>query len=71
MKRSRYLKKQNGENPYEATKLNVGGKPKYVKGGTRADGSKYDGFYTQTRKLTDEEKESFKNTGQLYHPHYK
>lgn len=71
MKRSRYIKKQNGENPYEATKLYVGGKPKYVKGGTRADGSKYDGFYTQTRALTKEEKESFKNTGQLYHPQYK
>ena len=71
MKRSRYIKKQNGENPYEATKLYVGGKPKYVEGGTRADGSKYDGFYTQTRALTKEEKDSYKNTGQLYHPEYK
>ena len=71
MKRSRYIKKQNGENPYEATKLYVGGKPKYVEGGTRADGTKYDGFYTQTRALTKEEKESYKNTGQINHPQYR
>ena len=70
MKRSRYLKKQNGENPYEAEYLYVGGKPKYVQGGTRADGSKYNGFYSNNRRLTKYEKESYKNTGTLNHKDY-
>ena len=59
MKRSRYVKKQNGENPYEAKYLYVGGKPKTI---TSGDGSK---FKTQTRYLTDEEKESYKNTMEI------
>ena len=65
MKRSRYVKKQNGENPYEAKYLYVGGKPKTI---TSDDGSK---FKTRTRYLTDEEKESYENTGELYHKNYR
>lgn len=70
MKRSRYVKKQNGENPYEAKYAYQTGKPKYVKGGTRADGTKYDGFYNNKRLLKDYEKESFKNTGTLNDKEY-
>lgn len=70
MKRSRYIKKQNGENPYEAKYAYQTGKPKYVQGGTRADGSKYDGFYSRKRLLKDYEKESFKNTGTLNDKEY-
>ena len=65
MKRSRYVKKQNGENPYEAKYLYVGGKPKTI---TSDDGSK---FQTRTRYLTDEEKKSYENTGELYHKNYR
>lgn len=70
MKRSRYVKKQKGENPYEAKYLYVGGKPKYVEGGTKKDGTKYDGFYSRTRLLTKNEKESYKNTGTLNNKEY-
>lgn len=70
MKRSRYVKKQNGENPYEAKYAYQTGKPKYVKGGTRADGTKYDGFYSNKRLLKDYEKESYKNTGTLNNKEY-
>lgn len=70
MKRSRYIKKQNGENPYEAKYAYQTGKPKYVKGGTRADGTKYDGFYSNKRLLKDYEKESYKNTGTLNNKEY-
>lgn len=70
MKRSRYVKKQNGENPYEAKYAYQTGKPKYVKGGTRSDGTKYDGFYSNKRLLKDYEKESFKNTGTLNNKEY-
>ena len=70
-KRSRYLQKQNGENPYEAKYLYVGGKPKYVEGGTKKDGTKYDGFYSRTRALTKNEKESYKNTGTLNDKNYR
>ena len=70
MKRSRYVKKQNGENPYEAKYAYQTGKPKYVKGGTKADGTKYDGFYSNKRLLKDYEKESFKNTGTLNNKEY-
>ena len=71
MKRSRYLAKQNGENPYEVEFLYQPGTPKkYVEGGTRADGSKYDGFYSQSRRLKSHEKESYKNTGTLNHKDY-
>lgn len=70
MKRSRYVKKQNGENPYEAKYAYQAGKPKYVQGGTRADGTKYDGFYSNKRLLKDYEKESFKNTGTLNNKEY-
>lgn len=65
MKRSNYIKKQNGENPYEAKYLYVGGKPNTI---TSDDGSK---FQTRTRYLTDEEKESYENTGELYHKNYR
>ena len=71
MKRSRYVKKQKGENPYEAKYLYVGGKPKYVEGGTKKDGTKYDGFYSRTRLLTKNEKESYKNTGTLNDKNYR
>ena len=72
MKRSRYVKKQNGENPYEATYLYDPSSPKrYVPGGTREDGSTYDGYYTKNRRLTKHEKESYEKTGQLYHKDYK
>lgn len=64
MKRSRYIKKMNGENPYEATKLYTG-KATKVKD---KDGKE---FTTRTRYLTDEEKESYKNTGELYHKNYR
>ena len=70
MKRSRYVKKQNGENPYEAKYAYQPGKPKYVEGGTRKDGSTYDGFYSNKRLLKDYEKESYKNTGTLNHKDY-
>lgn len=70
MKRSRYVKKQKGENPYEAKYAYQTGKPKYVKGGTKADGTKYDGFYSNKRLLKDYEKESFKNTGALNNKEY-
>lgn len=70
MKRSRYVKKQNGENPYEAKYAYQTGKPKYVQGGTRADGTKYDGFYSNKRLLKDYEKESYKNTGTLNNKEY-
>lgn len=70
MKRSRYVKKQKGENPYEAKYAYQTGKPKYVKGGTRADGTKYDGFYSNKRLLKDYEKESYKNTGTLNNKEY-
>lgn len=70
MKRSRYVKKQKGENPYEAKYAYQTGKPKYVKGGTKADGTKYDGFYSNKRLLKDYEKESFKNTGTLNNKEY-
>lgn len=70
MKRSRYVKKQNGENPYEAKYAYQTGKPKYVKGGTKADGTKYDGFYSNKRLLKDYEKESYKNTGTLNNKEY-
>jgi hypothetical protein len=70
MKRSRYVKKQNGENPYDVKYLHVGGTPKYVQGGKRDDGSTYDSFYTQKRKLTRHERESFNNTGTLNHKEY-
>ena len=70
MKRSRYVKKQNGENPYEAKYAYQTGKPKYVKGGTKADGTKYDGFYSNKRRLKDYEKESYKNTGTLNNKEY-
>lgn len=70
MKRSRYVKKQNGENPYEAKYAYQTGKPKYVKNGTKADGTKYDGFYSNKRLLKDYEKESFKNTGTLNNKEY-
>lgn len=70
MKRSRYVKKQNGENPYETKYAYQTGKPKYVKGGTRADGTKYDGFYSNKRLLKDYEKESYKNTGTLNNKEY-
>ena len=70
MKRNRYVKKQNGENPYEAKYAYQTGKPKYVKGGTRADGTKYDGFYSNKRLLKDYEKESYKNTGTLNNKEY-
>ncbi|MBQ3421225.1 MAG: hypothetical protein IJH34_06070, partial [Romboutsia sp.] len=71
MKRSRYLAKQNGENPYEAEFLYQPGTPKkYVEGGTKADGSKYEGFYSQSRRLKSHEKESYKNTGTLNHKDY-
>lgn len=70
MKRSRYVKKQKGENPYEAKYAYQAGKPKYVKGGTKADGTKYDGFYSNKRLLKDYEKESFKNTGTLNNKEY-
>ena len=65
MKRSNYVKKQNGENPYEAKYLYVGGKPNTI---TSKDGSK---FKTRTRYLTDEEKKSYENTGELYHKNYR
>lgn len=70
MKRSRYVKKQNGENPYEAKYAYQAGKPKYVKGDTKADGTKYDGFYSNKRLLKDYEKESYKNTGTLNNKEY-
>lgn len=70
MKRSRYVKKQKGENAYEAKYAYQTGKPKYVKGGTRADGTKYDGFYSNKRLLKDYEKESYKNTGTLNNKEY-
>lgn len=70
MKRSRYVKKQSGENPYEAKYAYQTGKPKYVKGGTKADGTKYDGFYSNKRLLKDYEKESYKNTGTLNNKEY-
>lgn len=70
MKRSRYVNKQKGENPYEAKYAYQTGKPKYVKGGTRADGTKYDGFYSNKRLLKDYEKESYKNTGTLNNKEY-
>ena len=70
MKRSRYVKKQNGENPYEAKYAYQTGKPKYVKGGTKADGTKYDGFYSNKRLLKGYEKESYKNTGTLNNKEY-
>ncbi len=70
MKRSRYIKKQNGENPYEAKYAYQTGKPKYVNGGTKADGTKYDGFYSNKRLLKDYEKESYKNTGTLNNKEY-
>lgn len=70
MKRSRFVKKQNGENPYEAKYAYQTGKPKYVKGGTKADGTKYDGFYSNKRLLKDYEKESYKNTGTLNNKEY-
>ena len=70
MKRSRYVKKQNGENPYEAKYAYQTGKPKYVKGGTKADGTKYDGFYSNKILLKDYEKESYKNTGTLNNKEY-
>lgn len=70
MKRSRYVKKQNGENPYEAKYAYQTGKPKYVKGGTKADGTKYDGFYSNKRLLKDYEKESYKNTDTLNNKEY-
>lgn len=70
MKRSRYVKKQNGENPYETKYAYQTGKPKYVKGGTKADGTKYDGFYSNKRLLKDYEKESYKNTGTLNNKEY-
>lgn len=70
MKRSRYVKKQNGENPYEAKYAYQTGKPKYVKGGTKADRTKYDGFYSNKRLLKGYEKESYKNTGTLNNKEY-
>lgn len=62
--KANYKKIQNGENPYEAKYLYTG-KPTLVKGGTRADGTKYNSFISKKRMLTDEEKEIFKKTGDL------
>lgn len=62
--KSNYAKLQRGENPYEA-KYFYDGVPRTVKGGTRADGSKYKSFTSRKRYLTDEEKEVFAKTGDL------
>ena len=62
--KSNYAKLQNGENPYEA-KYVYTGKPTVVKGGTRADGSKYDSFVSKKRMLTDDEKKMWEAQGSL------
>lgn len=69
MKRSRYLKKQQGENPYDV-KYKYTGKKKTVKGGINSKGEKYDSYTTRKEKLTKYEKESFKNTGTLNDKEY-
>lgn len=69
MKRSRYLKKQAGENPYDV-KYKYTGKKKTVKGGVNSKGEKYDSYTTRKEKLTKYEKESFKNTGTLNDKEY-
>ena len=60
----RYAKLQKGENPYEAKYLWTG-KKSYVPGGKREDGSKYKGFMSKTRQLTDDEKKAYKATGDI------
>lgn len=69
MKRSRYLKKQAGENPYDV-KYKYTGKKKTVKGGVNSKGEKYDSYTTRKEKLTKYEKKSFKNTGTLNDKEY-
>lgn len=69
MKRSRYLKKQAGENPYDV-KYKYTGKKKTVKGGVNSKGEKYDSYTTRKERLTKYEKESFKNTGTLNDKEY-
>lgn len=69
MKRSRYLKKQQGENPYDV-QYKYTGKKKTVKGGVNSKGEKYDSYTTRKEKLTKYEKESFKNTGTLNDKEY-
>jgi len=70
MKRSRYLAKQEGKNPYEVTKKYTGIARK-VNAGVNSEGEPYDSYVTKTKNLTKEEKESFKKTGTLYHPDYR
>lgn len=62
--KSNYAKLQRGENPYEA-KYFYDGVPRTVKGGTRADGSKYKSFTSRKRYLTNDEKEAYKQTGDI------
>lgn len=69
MKRSRYLKKQAGENPYDV-KYKYTGKKKTVKGGVNSKGEKYNSYTTRKERLTKYEKESFKNTGTLNDKEY-
>lgn len=59
-----------GENPYEL-KYVYDGKERTVPGGTRADGSTYGSFKSRKRKLTDEEKEVYKKTGDINIDKYK
>ncbi len=69
MKRSRYLKKQQGENPYDV-QYKYTGRKKTVNGGVNSKGEKYDSYTTRREKLTKYEKESFKNTGTLNDKEY-
>lgn len=62
--KSNYARMQRGENPYEA-KYFYDGKPRTVKGGTRKDGSKYGSFISRKRYLTDDEKKSYEQTGDI------
>ena len=62
--KSRYAKQQKGENPYEL-KYVYTGEPTKVQGGTRADGTKYGSFTTKKRRLTNDEKEAYKQTGDI------
>lgn len=61
MKRSNYIKKQNGENPYEAKYLYTGKKTTVkAKDGTT--------FTTRNRMLTDKEKENYNKKGNTSTP---
>lgn len=58
-----YKLQQEGKNPYEFRYVQTPGKRNWVKSGTREDGSKYEGFWSNQRLATDEEKEVYKKTG--------